>query len=168
MARFHAVAAAVYPTLRYARCEVQRQNGQMFCGYCQPRDMAEIDLWEKRFVEAYVEKSVRERYLAMLKGKKHRQKLLDRLNHAPGFDFSKARRLDVCDRETLLRLLGSLRVEPTGYVMADSSNLDGHEVRVELAVDEMLHTMWGAVLICPPKPVAIYREESPGAFYLFS
>ena len=53
--------------------------------------MAEIDLREKRLVEAYVEKPVRERVLAMLKGRKHRQKLLDRLNHTPGFDFSTAR-----------------------------------------------------------------------------
>ena len=96
--------------------------------------MAEIDLREKRLVEADIEKPVRERFLAMLKGRKHRQKLLDRLNHTPGFDFSKARRLDVSDRETLLGLLGSLRVQPTGYVMADASDLDGHEDRIERAV----------------------------------
>ncbi len=129
--------------------------------------MAEIDPWEKRFVESYVEKSVQDRYLAMLKGQKHRRKLLDRLNHNPGFDVSKACQLESSDGEALLGLLRSLRVEATGYLMADGSELDGQWLRVELAVGELLRTVWGAVLICPPKPVAIYREEAPGAFFLF-
>ena len=130
--------------------------------------MAEIDPWEKRFVEAYVERPVQERYLSMLKGRKHRRKLLDRLNHNPGFDFSKARDLGNIDAARLAALLDSLRVEPTGLLMTDESELDGRELRVELAVQELVRTHWGAVLICPPKPIAIYREESPGPFYLFS
>lgn len=130
--------------------------------------MADIAYWENRFVDAFVERSVRDRYLAMLKGHKRRQKILDRLNHNPGFDFAKARRLSFLEVEGLFDLLASLHVYPTGYFMADGSDLDGRELRLELAVQELKRTSWGAVLICPPKPVAIYREESPGAFYLFS
>ena len=130
--------------------------------------MADVDFWERRFVEAYVERSTRDRYLGMLKGPKHRRKLLDRLNHNPGFDFSKARDLGSVDADGLVALLGRLRVERTGFLMADGSELDGRELRVELAVQELMRTPWGAVLICPPKPVAVYREESPGTFYLFS
>ena len=130
--------------------------------------MADVDFWERRFVEAYVERSTRERYLEMLKGRKRRQKLLDRLNHNPGFDFSKARDLGSIDADGLAALLDSLHVEPTGHLMADGSELDGRELRIELAARELTRTPWGAVLICPPKPVAIYREESPGSFYLFS
>ena len=130
--------------------------------------MADVDFWERRFVEAYVERSTRGRYLEMLKGPKRRQKVLDRLNHNPGFDFSKARDLGSIDADGLTALLGSLRVEPTGFLMADGSELDGRELRIELAVQELVGTHWGAVLICPPKPIAVYREEAPGSFYLFS
>ena len=130
--------------------------------------MAEVNYWERRFVEMYVEASARGRYLTLLKGRKHRKKLLDWLNHGPRFDFSKARDLGPVDADGLMSLLGSHYVHPTAYLMADGSELDCRELRVELAIQELMRTCWGAVLICPPKPIAIYREESPGAFYLFS
>ncbi|MEO0557333.1 MAG: hypothetical protein AAF170_04025 [Bacteroidota bacterium] len=130
--------------------------------------MAEVAPWERRFVELYVDRTAQDRALSLLKGRKHRTKWLNQLNHSPAFNFSKARDLGPTDAQGLLSLLASLYVHPTGYLIADASTLDGKELRIELAVEELLRTRWGAVLICPPKPIAIYREESPGAFYLFT
>ena len=53
-------------------------------------------------------------------------------------------------------------------LMADVSEQDASELRVELGVSELLGNYFGAVLICPPQPVAVYKEEDVGRLLLFS
>ncbi len=56
--------------------------------------MAEVSLWEQAFVRAYIVAEKRDRYLAFLKGRKHRRKILDRLNHSLDYDERYATPLD--------------------------------------------------------------------------
>src|SRR5262245_47354715 len=126
--------------------------------------MADVSYWERRFVEEYIASAKQDRYLFFLKGRKHRAKLLERMNHTLDFDRSKAAEIATSDRnrECLLRLLSHNHVHATCYFMADGNESDGRELRIERAVDEMLANHWGAVLICPPKPIALYKEEDVG------
>ncbi|MBI3828808.1 MAG: hypothetical protein HY291_04785 [Planctomycetes bacterium] len=139
--------------------------------------MAEVAYWEKLFVEAYIVKSKRERYLAFLKGRKHRKKILERLNHSLDYDESKACLLDAPYRavDSLISLLRRHYVADTCYLVADGNRFDGRELRLELAVPELLQNSWGALIICPLQgkqllgtPIAVYKEEDPGDVILLS
>lgn len=139
--------------------------------------MAELSFWEQRFVEEYIVASKRARYLTFLKGPKHRQKILERLNHSLDYDESKATRLDAQrrDEDSLIALLRSHHVAETCYLMADQNQYDGQELRLENAIRELLQNFWGALIICPPQgqvvlgtPIAVYKEEDVGDLVLLS
>ncbi len=124
--------------------------------------------WEERFVRIYVVKAKRDRYIRLLKSKKNRSKILERLNHNLDYDESKARELAPAERgpEALLQLLRTRGVDHRACLMADSSDEDGRSLPLEQAVGALLDCPWGAVLICPPKPIALYKEEDIGRLFL--
>src|SRR5262252_4558876 len=123
--------------------------------------MAEVNYWEKEFIDRFVVNDRKERYLEFLKGRKRRAEFLDELNHKLQYDRSKATVLPAQYREpkALISFLNSFYVEPTCHLIADSTALDGKEIRTTLAVPELLNNYCGAVMICPPKPIVIYKEE---------
>jgi hypothetical protein len=130
--------------------------------------LSDAAIWEERFVRAYVVKAKQERYLGFLKSKKNRSKILDRLNHNLDYDESKARELapEEHESEALIRLLRARGVDDTACLMADSSDDDGRFLPLDQAVPMLLDGPWGAVLICPPKPIALYKEEDIGRLFL--
>ena len=130
--------------------------------------MSEERSWEALFVEAYIVKSKRARYLSQLKNSKRRQKLLDRLNHALDHDEKYATELppECQTDEALLRLLRQKNVRPTCYLIADANENDGQELRLEDAVSQLFGSQFGALIICPPKPIAIYKGEDIGRLVL--
>ena len=130
--------------------------------------MSEYRLWEERFVNSYIQKARRDRYLTFLQGKK-RQIILNRLCHTLDYDDARATVLEKKYRvaEALCRLLREHSVAKTCFLMADSNDLDGSELPLERGVRELLQNRFGAVLICPPKPIAIYKEEAIGRTMLF-
>ena len=130
--------------------------------------MADVAFWERRFVEAYIVPEKRDRYLTKLKGPKHRAEILDRLNHTLDYRPETATRLSQHQRTScvLLDLLRRHQVADTCYVVADSSSLDGRELTLERAFDELLGHPFGFVLICPPVPIALYKEEDIGDIFL--
>lgn len=67
----------------------------------------------------------------------------------------------------LVTLLRDRGVGPTSYlVVADESGRDA--LPLEEGVRELLQRFCGAVLICPPHPVAIYKQEGVGEVYLLA
>jgi hypothetical protein len=130
--------------------------------------MGEVHYWERRFIEDFVVPKRRDRYLQFLGSKKNRHKALDRLNHTLDFDRERARLIPGAMRTTngLLTLLKEYNVRDTCHVLADDAEEDGAEMRLEAAVDFLVGHPWGVVLICPPAPVAIYKEEDIGDMYL--
>lgn len=130
--------------------------------------MADVAFWERMLVELYIVPASRDRYLSFLKGRKHRKKLLDRLNHNLDIDQAVSVQIPASDRNAaaLTDVLRRNHVSSTCFLMADGSAADGRELRVELAIDEFLNNHWGAVLICPPKPIVLYKEKDIGRLYL--
>jgi hypothetical protein len=47
------------------------------------------------------------------------------------------------------------------HVMALQHHLDGCDVSLEEGIDVILTSPWGVALICPPKPVVLYKAEDP-------
>ena len=131
--------------------------------------MSDGALWEEQFVNSYIQKSKRTRYLTFLKGKK-RQQILDRLNHTLDFVEAKATELDGRYRSSaaLYKLLRGYHVSDTCYLVADGNDLDGNELAVESGVEELLDNHFGAVLICPPNPIAVYKEEVQGRLMILA
>ncbi len=132
--------------------------------------MSEISYWEEKFVRQYIVKNRRDRYLTFLKGKKHRQKVLNKLNHNLDFHphLGKVLMSSTKSEEGLSALLQSKHVSGVCYLIADGNDWDGKELTLELGVNELLGNELGAVLICPPKPIAIYKEEDIGRLFLLS
>ena len=126
--------------------------------------------WEEKFVRAYVVKSKRERYLSHLKSSKHRPKILNRLNHALDYDSRLATNLAKSHRtdQSLIDLLTVRGVSGNCFLMADDQKLDGAELSLEEGVSELTICYDGAVLICPPKPIALYKPEDIGFLILLS
>ena len=132
--------------------------------------MADVNNFERCFVEIFIRKEKQDRYLTFLKGPKHRQKILEQLNHSLDYEPSLAKQLPPAarDKQYLTEYLQSLFVADTFHFMADGNELDGQNLRLELAVTEFLDNCWGALLICPPKPIVIYKEEDIGQLLILS
>ena len=132
--------------------------------------MADVSYWEAQLIRRFIVADRQERYLSLLKGRKRRGKFLDELNHNLAYDKTKARILEEKYKEpqNLLSLLASMYVEATCHLIADSNSLDGKELRIELAVPGFLNNYFGALMICPPKPVVLYKEEDIGDLILLT
>jgi hypothetical protein len=131
--------------------------------------MAEVSHWENAFVRAYIVAEKRDRYLTFLKGPKHRRKILEQLNHSLDYDNRRARVLDgqFSSPDTLTEFLMGRGVDHmTCCLMADGNPADGRSMRLERAVLELLDNRWGALIICPPIPIAVYKPEGIGDLVL--
>lgn len=132
--------------------------------------MADVHGFERSFVEIFIRKEKQDRYLSFLKGPKHRQNILERFNHKLDYKPSLAQQLPPAARnkQYLMEYLRSLYVNGTCHFMADGNELDGQNLRLERAVEELLDNCWGALIICPPKPIVIYKEEDPGQLLILA
>ena len=130
--------------------------------------MSHNEEWEEKFVRAYIVKSKRERYLSFLKSSKHRHKILARLAHALDYETSASRNLDSQFDANVIETLKSLGVSDRCYLIANGSQLDGKELPLADGVGELTFCDFGAVLICPPKPVAVYNPEDIKRLILLS
>lgn len=131
--------------------------------------MADVSYWENAFVRSYIVEEKRDRYLAFLKGRKHRRKVLERLNHSLDYDDRLAQSLDNCYSfpDALIEFLLGRGVDHTNcYFMADGNPADGRAMRLDRAVPELLGNHWGGLIICPPKPIAVYKREDIGDLIL--
>ncbi len=124
--------------------------------------MAEISSIEKALIQKFADKRRVDRYKALLKGPKHRKKFLDLLNH--NFEYNHERIVElektISTSDQLLTFLKNKYVNTTCFLVADQNSKDGRELRLESGVEELIENYWGAILICPPKPIVIYKSEA--------
>ena len=133
--------------------------------------MADVSYWDRAFVHAYIVAEKRDRYLDFLKGSKHRRKVLERLNHSLDYDERHATPLDASysSPDALIEYLLGRGVDHTNcYFIADGSSADGRSMRLDRAVPELLENHWGALIICPPIPIAVYKPEGNANLVLLS
>ena len=134
--------------------------------------MADTSHWEARFVDEFIIASKRERYLGFLKGPKNRKKALERLNHSLDYDPRKSATLPK-DAGRLLAFLIDRDVADTCHFMADAHRDDGKEMRTKDAVEALVESYFGALMICPYRGshtaiIAVYKPEDPSDLIVLS
>jgi hypothetical protein len=124
--------------------------------------------WEQQFIRTFTAKHKRERYLGFLSNPKRRDKLIHELNNGLELEPSLATHVPNPERTKsgLLGLLKARGATGSAHVMALQHELDGGDLPLEEAIDVLLTSPWGVLLICPPRPVALYKAEDPGGMTL--
>ena len=117
---------------------------------------------EERFVNAFVEPRVRDRYRSLLLSTRRRKDLLNGWNHnakfAPKF-ISNMAPAHATDQRTALRAVMASATEL--YVIVDGSDHDGTFVSSEQAIELLMGHSWATLCIVDPDKLAIFRQESP-------
>lgn len=119
---------------------------------------------EEAFAKAFIASEKRARFIQLLANPRRRKEMLARLNHNLPYIHSLATevegRLDFPDElENLLKAKGA---GPTCYVIADGLKIDGREIPLRDALNQVCMHEFGAILCCRPGSLAYYKPESPG------
>lgn len=88
---------------------------------------------EEAFVNAFIIRKKRSRYLQLLSNPKHRHEILDRLNHALDFAPTFATLLPPEQRsvEQVEKLLRQKAAEATCHIIADTGDIDGQDLPLQ-------------------------------------
>ena len=109
-----------------------------------------------------------ERYAQHLRSRKHRKKLLDRLNHNADFNPKFLLRLanDDQDELAIFALLQRRGAPDECYVISTNENIDGHRMPLVQALSKTVAMGYGTVISCIPGKLGYYEGEDPGERYL--
>ncbi|MGO9212217.1 MAG: hypothetical protein ACLPXM_20855 [Terriglobales bacterium] len=118
---------------------------------------------EQAFVEAFVQKSRRERALLCLADPKRRRKLTDRFAHH-GTDIlaPECLRSIVPSQQhpkNIYSLLRGLGAPEDCHVISENSDLDGKEMGLLPALEEVVGNGMGTVISCVPGRLAYFEGE---------
>ncbi len=119
---------------------------------------APVHSLEDALIDAFIVPAKRERYKGQLIKPKRRAKLLDGLNHCSDFDPRYATELP--SSTDVVALLRSRGAPETCHVISDVRELDGREMGLREAVDEIEVHMWGTLIGCIPGRLAYYYGEA--------
>lgn len=123
-----------------------------------------IDL-ESAFINEYVVKNKRQRYLGFIKSPKRRKTFLEMLYHGNDLDKNKLRPLTGhFETEIGKRIVGS-QITSCHIISVDSS-LDGRQMPVKGALAEIVAYTEGIVLIFGQCELIYYLGEAPHNEYL--
>jgi hypothetical protein len=108
---------------------------------------------ETAFVQTFIRRERRDRWLSKLSLSKHRRSFLDRLNHSFRDDLDE-RFISVESR------VWPVDIERC-YMIADESEYDGRHVTSAEAADAVSSATFGIVVSFVPGMLACYKDESP-------
>jgi hypothetical protein len=108
-------------------------------------------------VNAFIAPARRTRWLKALASTKRRRRFLDRLNHCRDIDERYATLLS--SKTVIAALLRSRGAPGVCHVISDIPEIDGQEMRLEEAIDEVELGQWGTLICCVPGQLAYYYDE---------
>lgn len=122
---------------------------------------------EEGLVRAFIVPGRREQFLRRLMNPRTRDKILRQLAHFYDLDPRFAHRIPPGDQtvEKIYRLLKGKGAPDTCYVMG-MSTLDGREVALREAIEDVVGTSWGDFLSCIPGKLGLFVGEEPNERYL--
>jgi hypothetical protein len=112
---------------------------------------------EEATIRAFVSPSRRERWLGLLASAKRRRSFLGRLNHCRDIDERYA--TPVPSNANIAAVLRSHGAPETCYVLSDIPTIDGQELPLDDAIDQVEFGMWGTLISCVPGRLAYYYDE---------
>ena len=123
---------------------------------------------EEKFVKSFIAKNRRERYLTKLASKKGRKAITDRLAHNLDFEMKYAYQLQASQHsvKVLEALLKEKGAKGSCYVLSENSKIDGKELLLSEALNEVVGYTMGTVISCIPGILAYYESEDVGECYI--
>ena len=113
---------------------------------------------EEALVDAFIVPAKRERYKALLASRRRRAKLLDGLNHCRDLDPRYA--TEIASSTDVVALLRSRGAPETCHLISDAKALDGKQMALREAIDEVETRLWGTLIGCVPGRLALYYGEA--------
>lgn len=159
------------PTLIFAlkRLPVSRKPSNVRFASHTPRiasydlDMAEnLQLHEQEVVRAFILKNRHERCAFLLADPVVRQKLRDALAHFKWLDERFAHPIPPKTAHSKAELVALLRQKGAGrtvWVISQYKTIDGREMNLEAAIDEVWGRQCGTILSCIPGKLAFLKDE---------
>jgi hypothetical protein len=127
---------------------------------------------EEAALRSFIEPRKRTQYIGRLGSTKTRQKFINsHLYHMRDLDPRYARRIPPGQQNArdVLRMLRERGASERCYVIAGSSNYDGMEVDLPVALDELFSSSaGGAFIVCEPKRLGYFQGEEPGEGYILA
>jgi hypothetical protein len=125
--------------------------------------MAEnLTLHEQEVVQAFILKNRRERCAFLLADPAGRQKFRDALAHFKWLDERFAHPIPPKTAHTAAELVALLRKKGAGrtvWVISEYKAIDGREMDLEAAMDEVWGRQCGTILSCIPGKLAYFKDE---------
>ncbi len=117
---------------------------------------------EHEFVRAFIVKNRRERCALLLADRDGRQKLRNALPHFKWLDERYAHPITPKMAHTAAELVALLRGKGAGkttWVISQYAAIDGREMNLEAAMDEVWGRQCGTILSCIPGKLAFFKDE---------
>jgi hypothetical protein len=127
------------------------------------------DTHDEALVRAFIDPAKREQYLSRLASPKTRQKFISKhFPHMRDLDQRYAHRLEPRDAhaETIYAELHRRGAPDHCYVLSSSSSLDGQEVPLYDALDDVVGSSDGTFVSCIPGKLAYFEGEEPNERYI--
>ena len=119
-------------------------------------------LHEQGAVRAFILKNRRERCAFLLADPVGRQKLRDALAHFKWLDERFAHAIPTKAAHKAAELVALLRQKGAGrtvWVISQHKTIDGQEMKLEAAIDEVWGRQCGSILSCVPGKLAFFKDE---------
>ena len=119
-------------------------------------------LHEQELVRAFILKDRRERCAFLLADHNRRQKFRDALAHFKWLDERFAHPIAPKTAHTATELVALLRQEGAGrtvWVISEFPTIDGREMNLEAAMDDVWGRQCGTILSCIPGKLAFFKDE---------
>lgn len=124
---------------------------------------------EEAFARAFIPSEKRARFVQYLANRRRRPDMLRQLDHHLPYlpQFASLVPADQDFPAELEKRLRALGAGPTCHVMARDLRIDGREVPLREALDQVCLQASGAILSCLPGRLAYYRPAPPGPGIVF-
>jgi len=126
-----------------------------------------LNAHEEGIIRSFIDRSKREQFLRRLGNPKTRSKQLDKFNHFYDLDPRYAH-LILPRHQTLhviVRLLKAKGAPDSCYIMGDS-DLDGREMPLHEAVQQVLDEPFAHFISCLPGKLGFFQDEDVGRRYI--
>jgi hypothetical protein len=123
---------------------------------------------EEVIIRAFVRSDRRPRYLELIKSAKKRRRFLRALNHVIELDPRYSTRLEnnMHTAQQIALLLREKGASDLCYAVSENSELDGRELPLVEALEQVVGFGMGSFLSCVPGRLAYFEGEDPGERYI--
>ena len=123
---------------------------------------------ERAFVNSFVTPKRKSRYLGLLESKKGRRKFLGILNHFRDLDDRFSAHVSDSFEITyeIAQILKKKNAPDKCYVISDNKEIDGRQMDLTAALEEVVGNGIGTILSCIPGKLAYFEGEEPHERYI--